>query len=218
MEQTSTSEKLHTFIEASKAKGAADDFLVNLLREQGWAAKDIYAALGRYYQSLTGLPVPVRAGGAGEAARDAFLYLLALSTLATWTIALGSLMFTYIDRWFPDPLVRQPIAASFEVSSEMACIIVGFPIFLLVMRFILREVETRPEKLESGIRKWLTYIALLIAAGTVIGDLITFLTFFLQGELTTRFVLKVLTVVAIAGSIFWYYLGSLKKGVGHGEA
>src|ERR1035438_2122733 len=60
MEQTSTSEKLHTFIEASKAKGAADDFLVNLLREQGWAAKDIYAALGRYYQSLTGLPVPVR--------------------------------------------------------------------------------------------------------------------------------------------------------------
>ena len=56
MEQTSTSEKLHTFIEASKAKGAADDFLVNLLREQGWAAKDIYAALGRYYQSLTGLP------------------------------------------------------------------------------------------------------------------------------------------------------------------
>jgi len=100
MEQTSTSEKLHTFIEASKAKGAADDFLVNLLREQGWAAKDIYAALGRYYQSLTGLPVPVRAGGAGEAARDAFLYLLAFSTLATWTIALGSLMFTYIDRWF----------------------------------------------------------------------------------------------------------------------
>src|ERR1035438_127858 len=120
MEQTSTSEKLHTFIEASKTKRAADDFLVNLLREQGWAAKDIYAALGRYYQSLTGLPVPVRAEGAGEAARDAFLYLLAFSTLATWTIALGSLMFTYIDRWFPDPLVRQPIAASFEVSSEMA--------------------------------------------------------------------------------------------------
>jgi hypothetical protein len=218
MEQTSKSETLQAFIEASKTKGAADDFLVNLLREQGWAAKDIYAAFGRYYQSLTGLPVPARAGGAGEAARDAFLYLLAFSTLGTWTIALGSLMFTYIDRWIPDPLARQRIEFPYQVSSEMACIIVGFPIFLLVMRFILREVETRPEKLESGIRKWLTYIALLIAAGTVIGDLITFLTFFLQGELTTRFVLKVLTVVAIAGSIFWYYLGSLKKGAGHGEA
>jgi hypothetical protein len=218
MEQTSKSETLHAFIEASKTKGAADEFLVNLLREQGWAAKDIYAAIGRYYQSLTGLAVPVRTGGAGEAARDAFLYLLAFSTLGTWTIALGSLMSTYIDRWFPDPLARQPIFAPFDVSGEMACIIVGFPIFLFVMRFILREVETRPEKLESGIRKWLTYIALLIAAGTVIGDLITFLTFFLQGELTTRFVLKALDVVVIAGTVFWYYLGSLKRGAGHDEA
>jgi len=36
MEQTTKSEKLRAFIEASKAKGAADDFLVSLLREQGW--------------------------------------------------------------------------------------------------------------------------------------------------------------------------------------
>jgi len=73
MDQTGKSEKLLAFIEASKAKGAADDFLADLLRQQGWAAEDIYAAFGRYYHSLTGLPVPVRSGGAGEAARDAFL-------------------------------------------------------------------------------------------------------------------------------------------------
>jgi len=127
-------------------------------------------------------------------------------------------VFTYIDRWLPDPLAQRSYEAPYQVSSEMACIIVGFPIFLVVMRFILKEVETRPEKLESGIRKWLTYIALLIAAGTVIGDLITFLTFFLQGDLTARFVLKVLTVVAIAGGVFGYYLGSLKRGARHEEA
>jgi hypothetical protein len=217
MEQTEKSEKLHAFIEAAKPKGASDDFLVDLFREQGWAAKDIYAAFGRYYQSLTGLAVPVRAGGAGEAARDAFLYMLAFSTLATWTIALGSLMFTFIDRWFPDPLAPARFESRYQISSQMACVIVAFPIFLLVMRFILREVETRPEKLESGVRKWLTYIALLIAAGSVIGDLITFLTYFLQGELTARFVLKVLTVIVIAGSVFWYYLGSLRRGAAHEE-
>jgi hypothetical protein len=218
MDQTSKSEKLLAFIEASKAKGAADDFLADLLRQQGWAAEDIYAAFGRYYQGLTGLPVPVRAGGAGEAARDAFLYLLAFSTLATWTIALGSLMFTFIDRWFPDPVARPLFESRYEVSREMACVIVAFPIFLFVMRFILREVETSPEKLESGVRKWLTYIALLIAAGTVIGDLITFLTFLLQGEITARFVLKVLIALVIAGGVFWYYLGSLRRGAPHAEA
>jgi len=218
MEQTSRSEKLSQYIAGAKGKGAPDDFLVGFLREQGWPVKDIYAAFARYYESLTGLPVPVRAGGAGEAARDAFLYLLAFSTLATWTVALGSLLFTFIDRWFPDPVARQRIESPYTVSYEMACVIVAFPIYLLVMRFILREVESRPEKIESGVRRWLTYIALLIAAGILIGDLITFLTYFLQGELTARFILKVLTVIVIAGSVFWYYLGSLRKGSVHGEA
>ena len=219
MEQTSKSERLNGFIEAAKSKGASDEFLVNLLREEGWAAKEIYAAFRRRYENLTGLALPTRGEGAGESARDAFLYLLAFSTLATWAIALGSLLFTFIDRWLPDPLVQRQFETSrYAVSSEMACIIVAFPIFLLVMRFILREVEKNPEKVESGVRKWLTYIALLVTAGIVIGDLITFLSYFLRGELTARFVLKALMVIAIAGSIFWYYLGFLKRRAADGEA
>jgi hypothetical protein len=220
MEPASKSERLNGFIDAAKNKGASDEFLIDLLRQEGWATKEIYAAFRRRYETLTGLALPARAEGSGESARDAFLYLLAFSTLATWTIALGSLLFTFIDRWFPDPLAAQRYYENsrYAVSSEMACIIVAFPIFLLVMRFILREVEKHPEKVESGVRKWLTYIALLVTAGIVIGDLITFLSFFLRGELTTRFVLKALTVIGIAGSIFWYYLGFLKRGAADGEA
>lgn len=220
MEQTGKSERLNGFIEAAKSKGASDEFLVNLLREEGWAAKEIYAAFRLRYESMTGLALPVRGESSGESARDAFLYLLAFSTLATWTTALGSLLFTFIDRWFPDPLVAQRYYENsrYAVSSEMACIIVAFPIFLLVMRFILREVEKHPEKVESGVRKWLTYIALLITAGIVIGDLIMFLAYFLRGELTARFVLKALAVICIAGSIFWYYLGFMKRGAADGAA
>ena len=94
----------------------------------------------------------------------------------------------------------------------------AFPIFPIVMRFIMWDVETHPEKLESGVRKWFTYIALLIAAGSMIGDLITFLTYFLQGELTARFLLNVATVLITAGTVFWYCLGMLKRGSGHVEA
>lgn len=219
MEPTGRTENLDNFIEAAKSKGASDEFLVSLLREQGWPAKEIFAAFRRRYESLTGLALPAHGGNAGEAARDAFLYLLVYSTLATWTTALGSLVFTYVDRWFPDTLAQQTYEQSrFAVSFEMACIIVAFPVFLFVMRFILRDVEGHPEKVESGVRKWLTYIALLIAAGIVIGDLITFLAFFLRGELTARFVLKSLTVLVIAGCIFWYYLGFLKRGAENAAA
>jgi hypothetical protein len=60
------------------------------------------------------------------------------------------------------------------------------------------------------VRKWLTYITLYIATGIIIGDLITLLTYVLNGDLTLRFVLKVLAVLLIAGSIFGYYLWDLR--------
>jgi hypothetical protein len=41
-------------------------------------------------------------------------------------------------------------------------------------------------------------------------DLIWFFNYFLTGELTTRFLLKALTVMMICGAIFVYYLSSLR--------
>jgi hypothetical protein len=86
----------------------------------------------------------------------------------------------------------------------------------------LREAQLQPERLESGVRKWLTYIALLLTAGAMICDLIWFVDYFLAGELTSRFLLKALTVMLICGTIFAYYLGSLRwdrnTNVGHASA
>jgi hypothetical protein len=56
------------------------------------------------------------------------------------------------------------------------------------------------------VRRWLTYVTLFLAAGVLVGDLITLVYNVLAGELTLRFVLKVLIVGAIAGAIFWFYL------------
>jgi hypothetical protein len=121
-------------------------------------------------------------------------------------------MFTFIDHWFPD-LVTQPnyyqnIRSS--VTWQMATLVVAFPIFLLVMRAILRENAANVEQPQSGVRKWLTYIALLLTAGTMIGDLIWFLAALLNGEITVRFVLKSLVVMIICAAIFVYYLRSLR--------
>jgi hypothetical protein len=212
-------EKLDAFIEAAKSKGAPDETLAGLLRDRGWAAKEVSAAFGRYYEKLTGVAAPVRNARSGEAARDAFLYLLSFSMLGTWATALGVLLFDYYDRWFPDPLARGGYAGSrWDISWQLACIIVAFPVYLLVTRAILRGLELAAQKTDSGVRKWLTYMALLITAGILVGDLITFLSYFFNGELTVRFVLKVLTVLAIAGSIFWYYVGTLKERGEHVQA
>lgn len=204
---------LQEFLDAAKRQNASDESLVALLRGRGWPEDDVYRALADHYENHSGLRVPAykRSGSA----KDAFLYLLSFSMLATWTIGAGSVMFTLIDRWIrdpPSPANNNYYASGYyQMADSLACIIVAFPLYLLTMRYILREVQLHPEKLESPVRKWLTYIALLIAAGVVVGDLITFLTYFLRGELTGRFVAKTSVVLVISGGVFWYYLGSLQK-------
>jgi hypothetical protein len=202
--------KLQDFVKASKSKGASDEFLATFLSRRGWPADDVYAALGSCLEEATGLTVPERTAG-GESSRDAFLYLLSFSTLATWSSALGSMLFRFIEQWFPDPVSRDYVYnLRNAITWQMASVAVAFPIFLFVMRTILREAQDRPERLQSGVRKWLTYIALLLTAGGMICDLIWFFDYFLTGELTSRFVLKALTVIVICGAIFSYYLGSLR--------
>ncbi len=202
---------LKQFIEASKNKGASDEALAALLIRQGWPETDVYQAIGQYWGEVTGIPVPVR-GRTKESSREAFLYLLAFSTLCAWATALGSALFTYINHWFPEAVDfgRYNYFSTRSVTSEMATMAVTFPIFMLVMRAIIRESSENPEQLHSGVRKWLTYIALLGTAGAMIGDLIWFLTYLLQGEITTRFFLKSAVVMLICGAIFIYYLRFLQ--------
>jgi hypothetical protein len=50
-----------------------------------------------------------------------------------------------------------------------------------------------------------------VAACALIGDVTTLVYNLLGGELTVRFVLKVLTVGIIAGTAFTYYLRDLRR-------
>ena len=197
------------FIDSARAQGATDEAIVGLLRGRGWPEDDVYRALADHFEGRSGLAIPAykRSGSA----KDAFIYLLSFATLATWTLGLGSVAFTLIEWWIKDPLNQTTSYANsyYQIADSLACIIVAFPVYLLTMHFINRELRMHPEKLESSVRKWLTYIALLIAAGIVVGDSITFLTYFLRGELSARFISKVVTVLVIAGGVFWYYTGSL---------
>ncbi|MBC8167234.1 MAG: hypothetical protein H7Y20_15360, partial [Bryobacteraceae bacterium] len=170
----------------------------------------IYSALGKHYNSLTGVQVPKRPGIA-ESARDAFMQLLSFGTLAAWTIALGAIFFEFINWQFPDVVTSGRFTENrYSLASNLASLLVSFPVYLYLMRFILREYVKYPDKRESAVRKWLTWLAMLIASGVIIGDLTTFLSYFLRGELSVRFALKVIVVLIISGGVFSYYLTSLR--------
>lgn len=209
----SPNSKIDEFIERAKASGASEQSLVGILTARGWPEKEVYEALAAHYERLTGIEIP-RRGGAGTAAKDAFFYLLAFSTLATWTIGLGSLAFTLIDEWLADTLFSANYGQAYDtysIAAAMASILVAFPIYLLVSRAIIHDGRNHPDKLNSPVRKWLTYMALVIAAGVFIGDLIAALTYLLRGEITSRFLAKALVVLVISGGVFFYYFSGLRK-------
>lgn len=202
-------ERLSEFVAASKSNGASDESLAILLLRRGWPREDVFDALGKHWEGVTGIAVPEPARR-GESARDGFLYLLAFLTLSVWSSALGCMLFAFIDHWLPDPVALAMRDLRLSVTWQMASLAVAFPVFMLVMRVILAEAAQSPDRLESGVRRWLTYLALLLTAGGVVCDLIVFLNAFLQGGLTARLILKVATVLVICGPIFMYYLGSLR--------
>jgi Domain of unknown function (DUF5671) len=209
---SSSAPPLAEVIEALKTQGASDEFVVALLKQKGWSEKRILQAFTAHYEARMGQPIPDH-GGSIEAAKDAFFYLLTFLTLGVWTVELGALFFTVIDLTFPNPALStfNPSWNIRSLSDNLAGIIVAFPLFFLITRSQIRDARLRPERLESPVRKWLTYLALVIAAGTLIGDMVTFLAYLLRGDLETRFVLKVLTLLLIAGGVFGYYLGALRR-------
>lgn len=193
------------FIERARDRGASDEFISQVLRQFGWPQRDIERAFFQVYERLTGQPIPNPPSGGGEAAKDAFAYLLSFSMLGLWAFSLGEIAFIWIDRLIPDA-ASNSYYGSYQLAFSLARMIVAFPVYLLVMRYINRELAQHREKHFSGVRKWLTYLTILIVSLVCVGTLIAFLTSFLRGELTTRFVLKILVVLLIDGSILGYYL------------
>ena len=211
----STSEDLDDFVRAAKAKAVPDDALVALLRQNGWSERRIYRSLGAYYGDVLGMQPPSRSGRA-QYARDAFYYMLTFITLGFWTIALGQLFYTLIDRRFPSPAgpySGRGYSGSLvsEIAWQLATILVAYPCFMLVGRLIARENARRPDAVESGVRAWITYVALVIAAIFVLMDAIWFLNALLRGELTVKFVLDSLVLLGLGGGVFAYYLNGLRQ-------
>jgi hypothetical protein len=93
---------------------------------------------------------------------------------------------------------------------SMASIIVFFPLYLYLMRVIRKDIARDPTRNEIWVRRWLLVLTIFIAGLTVAGDLVALVNYFLGGEITTRFLLKVAVVLLIAAGVLMHFVADMK--------
>src|SRR3989338_5018493 len=142
--------------------------------------------------------------------RDVFLHLLAMVTLYWSAVSFITLCWQYINYFFPDAL-NYNYGYTGAMRFALASLFIVFPVFMLVSWYLNKIYARESAVRESKIRKWLIYFTLFIASLVIIGDLIAVINTFLGGEITTRFVLKALSVLLVAGFVFGYYLDDVRK-------
>lgn len=195
------------FVEEALRAGSSREDVQRALTAAGWSRDHVAKALAAY--SDVDFPIPVPRPKSPVSARDTFLYLVMFGTLYLSAYNLGNLVMQFINLAFPDP-ISQYLRPMDRIRWSTSSLLVAFPTFLFVSWLISRDIGRDPTHRASGVRKWLTYLTLAIAACVVITDLIYLLNGMLSGELTTRFVLKALTVGLIASAVFGYYLWSIR--------
>lgn len=147
----------------------------------------------------------------GVKAKYAFFYFLSLVALILTATSVGAIIFQLIDKFIPDGLNIAFNYGRSSVSWELSILIISAPVYFITNYKINKGLYEGELDNDSGIRRWLSYFILFVSSVTIIGYLISILFSFLEGELSTRFILQALTAIIISGEVFGYYLYDVKR-------
>lgn len=134
-----------------------------------------------------------------------------LGSLAALYVSITSLLvllFGVINVLLPDIAANywEAESAREAIRISIATLIVFFPAYL-----VLTRISNEQRRKESGgkytaITRWLVYLSLLVAGAVMLTDLVVLIMYFLEGEITKRFLFKVFALLLVVGSAFHYYI------------
>ncbi len=200
------SKELSRFTRDALASGKSREEISAVLHAAGWSASEVDDALHAWSDEPFSPPVP--RPQVTVSARDFFVYALTFGLMIIGAIYLVQLIHALIDLWLEERDYRYPG----NIRWSIAVLVVATPMYLWLTIRERAKLAADPALYRSAIRKWLTYITLLLAATTLLGDLMAVIYAFLSGDFTFQFFLKALVVALVAGLIFLFYLNDIRKG------
>ena len=202
-------EELTEFVRNGLDAGRSREELAAALTSAGWAPRETDAALDAWLPGAAGLP-PIPRPRPYVSAREALIYglLFLLLGCICWHVAM--LGFKIIDSLIPDigDLYQSPASS---MRWNVATLLPTVPLFLWLNRRVGTATASDPGQRRSLVRKWFAAITLLIAALTLLADLVAVIYALLNGDMTLRFLAKALLIAVIAALAFAYYRDELDE-------
>jgi len=214
MENENKEQILVSYVLECLQKGLTHDEIKKQLHAVGWSDDEVDSA---YAIGLIrfGVPVPdknlEKAFSKKSTTVEIVVNFFSFILLGVTATSLGILLFGVINYFFEDKLAVYYGSSSATIHYAIASLIIGFPLYYWAIHFWFGRFRKDEGKIESRLSKWITYLVLLVAAITIVGDLIVTIFSMLQGEITIRFFLKAFTILVIAGGIFGFYFLERKK-------
>jgi hypothetical protein len=145
--------------------------------------------------------------------KDFFMHLLAMVALYASAISFTTMLYQLVNIWIPDPLEQYYYAESSNnlIRNSLSFLIVTFPVYIATTWFLHKSYRDDSSKRNVWVRKWLSYFTLFVAALIIMFTTVALVRSLLDGQLTMRFFLQLLTIIFVAGSIFGFYIWDLKK-------
>lgn len=141
----------------------------------------------------------------------AFIIIFSLVALGFTAFAIGITFFLLIEKYIIDPLNPVTYWDYDSLKFAIASLIITAPIYIILINFVQKYLSNGRLNINSHVRKWLSYLTILVSSLVIIGELIAVIMSFLDGELTLMSGLKFLTVTLIAAGILLYSIFDIRR-------
>ena len=202
---------LHRYVERALAAGLTADEAGKALHDAGWTEREVRVAVDAWAPhdpAQPGPPVPRPVPVA--TARDVFVYTLTFGALLVAALHLILLLHAIIDLALADP-VAPAWGAETQVRWSIAVLVVAAPLYAWLARREARRTAEAPGRRRSPVRKWSTWLTLLLASAVFLADLVAAIYGLLSGDLTAKFALKAGAVGLVSGAVFLHHLRDAER-------
>ncbi|MDQ5901586.1 MAG: hypothetical protein QG580_301 [Patescibacteria group bacterium] len=145
-----------------------------------------------------------------------FLSLGVLVSLVASVVSFLNLIFQALNKRFPDALNSTYTYgySSWDydaIRASLATLIIVFPVFLTLSYFWKKVGSVGLSRVDEIIKKWMVYLILFLSSVVVVVDLVTLVRYFVAGEITQRFLIKVGVTLLVALVSLVYYSSLIKN-------